>query len=83
MTPSSLVKVELRFGGMYLLHLHNRRVRGGKKNEAPNLFLASCWLLGLTGFPLLPEDGRNTILGNVGKLLSGYMVSLPRKHFSS
>jgi hypothetical protein len=53
--------------------------RPSKQSSACHLLLAGNWL----GLIFSSEDGGNMFLPDIDVLLSGYMLSLPRRQYSS
>jgi hypothetical protein len=68
----NLVEMYRRFRITYCLHDQGRGVSQASSKQS---ILTACFLGILSG----PEDGGNTFLRNVGKLLPDYMASHPRR----
>jgi hypothetical protein len=74
MTPCSLLKVNLRFGEIYRLHLHGRRISRVRYQRA------TCFDAGiLFGLFLEPEHRGDMFLRNVGLLSIDYLAYNPRR----
>jgi hypothetical protein len=74
-TPCIMIEVYRRSGATYCLHLRDKNISQGRKQQA-FVTLVTARLLGLLFYP---EDGGSTFLRNFSKRLPDYMMSHARR----